>query len=130
MFHGSGTLKGDSPLWLTWSSEKSTFSTVFCSFGQLARLPRKKRHGRSGICCFRGRCRRCSDHWPGKPSDGSGKQGISGQIVTTSQGPHPKMVVKSKGNPLISGKSGLVKYDNLTRKLHLSSLCRNFTSPT
>ena len=33
------------------------------------------------------------------------------------------MVVKSKGNPLISGKSGLVKYDNLTRKLHQSSLC-------
>ena len=34
----------------------------------------------------------------------------SGQFITTSQEFSPQMVVKSKGNPLISGKSRLVKY--------------------
>lgn len=42
MFHGSGTLKRDSQLWLTWSSEKSTFSTVFCfRLVSLPNLPQK-----------------------------------------------------------------------------------------
>ena len=30
----------------------------------------------------------------------------------------PQMVVKSKGDPLISGKSRLVKYDNLARCMY------------
>ena len=39
----------------------------------------------------------------------------SGQIIATSHEFSPQMVVKSKGNPLVSGRSGLVKYYNLTR---------------
>ena len=40
----------------------------------------------------------------------------SGQIIATSREFSPQMVVKSKGNPLISEKSRLVKYYNLARK--------------
>ena len=40
---------------------------------------------------------------------------VSGQIIATSHDLKPQMVVKSKGNFLISGKSRLVKYYNLAR---------------
>ena len=39
----------------------------------------------------------------------------SGQLIATSHEFSPQMVVKSKGNPLISGKPRLVKYNNLAR---------------
>ena len=39
----------------------------------------------------------------------------SGQIIATSHEFSPQMVVKSKGNPLISGKPRLVKYYNLAQ---------------
>ena len=43
----------------------------------------------------------------------------SGQIIATSHEFSPQMVANSKGNPLISGKSGLVKYYNLARSMEI-----------